>query len=44
MGESSRRENVVALIEALGQILKDEGADVPVADAVGAIEKVYTGG
>ena len=44
MGESSRRENVVALIEALGQILKDEGAEVPVTDALGAIEKVYADG
>jgi alanine-glyoxylate transaminase/serine-glyoxylate transaminase/serine-pyruvate transaminase len=43
MGESSRRENVVALVQALGQILKDEGADVPVTDAVGAIERVYAG-
>ena len=41
MGESSRRENVVALVQALGQILKEEGADVPVEDAVGAIEGVY---
>ena len=41
MGESSRRENVVALIEALGRILKEEGADVPVTDALGAIERVY---
>ena len=43
MGESSRRENVVAVVQALGQILKDEGADVPVTDAVGAIERVYAG-
>ena len=41
MGESSRRENVLALVEALGRILKEEGADVAVEDAVGAIEAVY---
>ena len=32
-----------ALVEALGQILKEEGADIPVADAIGAIEGVYAG-
>ena len=41
MGESSRRDNVVALVEALGQILREEGADVAVEDALRAIETVY---
>lgn len=44
MGESSRRENVVRLVEALGRILNDEGASVPTEDAVGAVEKAYAGG
>ena len=44
MGESSRRENVVRLVEALGRILNDEGASVPTADAIGAVEKEYGGG
>ncbi len=43
MGESSRRENVVALIEALGRILEEDGAGVSVTDAAGAIERVYAG-
>jgi len=33
----------VALIEALGQILREEGADVAVEEALGAIERVYAG-
>ena len=42
MGESSRKENVVALVESLGQILREEGADVAVEEALGAIQRTYT--
>ncbi len=44
MGESSKKENVTALVEALGRILREEGADVRLEDAMEAIEKVYGGG
>lgn len=44
MGESSRKENVVALVEALGQILREEGADVAVEEALAAIEGTYGAG
>ena len=44
LGESSPKENVVALVEALGRTLSGEGADVPIANVVGAIDPVYASG
>jgi alanine-glyoxylate transaminase/serine-glyoxylate transaminase/serine-pyruvate transaminase len=41
MGESSKRENVEALIEALGKILRDAGAAVPTRQALDAVAQVY---
>lgn len=44
MGESSRKENVVRLVEALGRILQEEGADARVKEALEAVEGAYAGG
>jgi len=43
MGESSKRENVEALIEALGNILEDSGASVAKEKALEAVASVYAG-
>jgi len=44
MGESSKRENVEALIGALGTILSDGGATAPTQDALDAVAAVYATG
>ena len=41
MGESSKRENVEALIRALGTILSDGGGTVPAQEALAAVASVY---
>lgn len=40
MGESSKKENIHALIDALGQILSDEGASVPRKEALDRVEAI----
>jgi len=41
MGESSKRENVEALIRALGTILAEDGATVPAQEALDAVASIY---
>lgn len=41
MGESSKRENVLGLLEALGKLLTENGARAPYQEALAEAEKVY---
>ena len=41
MGESSKKEHVLSLLQALGKVLNDQGVGVSSKEAVAAAEKIY---
>ncbi len=41
MGESSKKEHVLSLLQALGKVLNDQGVRVSSKEAVAAAEKIY---